>query len=117
MPKLQSSQTAIERFRAHDKIETSVNAVYATYTSGNFNGFYATEQEAIAHCSDPNSGAEFNGQWFQDTYKTYLPGELFSIPGNESVYISGDRSRFIDSVGGRWQMPFVEWKAENPLAV
>ncbi|CAA9389730.1 hypothetical protein AVDCRST_MAG94-5334 [uncultured Leptolyngbya sp.] len=112
-----SNQAAIARFRSHEKIEVNANPVYATYTSGSFNGFYATEQEAIDHCSNPENGAEFNDQWFQDRYTAFAPGELFAVVGNESVYISNDKSRFIDAVFGRGECSFVEWKAEAPLAV
>ena len=108
------SPTAIERFRSHDKIEINKTAVYGTYTSGVFNAFYATEADAVAHCQNPESGAEFNGQWFQDSYSTFEPGELFAVVDNESVYLINDRSRYIDAIGGRWQMPFVQWEEEAP---
>lgn len=110
-------QTAIERFRLQAQIEVNETTVYATYTSGMFNAFYATEEEAKAHCSNPDSGCEFNGNWIQDSYSVFQPGELFAVVGNESVYVSADRSRYIDGVMGRWQIPFVEWKVESPLVV
>lgn len=109
----QNIEPAIDRFRAYEKIETNVNPVYVTYTSGSYNNFFATEQEAIDHCANPDNGAEFDGQWIQDSYSTYEPGELFTVVGNEPVYASGDRSRFIEGIAGRWQMPFVKWKPEE----
>lgn len=105
-------KTAIERFSEHEPVELNATALYATYTSGMFNAFYATEEEAKAHCSNPDNGCEFNGQWFQDRYSVFQPGELFAVVGNESVYVSADRSRYIDAVMGRWQIPFVRWVSQ-----
>jgi hypothetical protein len=114
--KEQSTQTAIARFRTIAQVGVNTSAVYATYTSGPFNKFYASEEEAIAHCSNPERGAHFNRQWFQDRYEVFNPGELFAADGNESVYISSDRSSCLDAIGGRWEMKFVEWEIESPLA-
>ena len=102
-------ETAIDRFRSHEKVEVNKTVVYATYTSGMYNGFYATEEEAIEHCNNPENGAEFNGQWFQDRYTSFPPKALFAVVGNGSVYEASDRSRYIDAVFGRWQVPFVKW--------
>ena len=107
---------AINRFGSHEPIEVNANTVYATHRGGMYNAFYASEQEAIDHCSNPKNGYDFKG-WIQDSYSTFGPGELFAVVGKEPVYISADRSRYIDAAMGRWQIPFVEWKAESPLAV
>jgi len=116
MPK-ELIKTAIDRFREGGKVEVSVNSnsVYATYTSGTFNGFYAHAAEAIAHCANPNNGVEFNGEWLQDQFTEFDPGELFVVGNESTVYISNDRLDV--AMMGRWQVPFVEWTAEIPLAV
>lgn len=107
-------ETAINRALAEGQaVETNATAVYGVYTSGQYNRFYATESEAIAHCKNPENGAEFNGSWFQDRYKSFYPGSLFSIAGEEAVFLSADQSKYLDPVGGRWQMPNVQWVGKS----
>jgi hypothetical protein len=105
----------IIRFRSHEQIETNATTVYATYTSGAYKAFYSTEEEAIAHCSNPDNGEEFNGEWIQDAYSVLAPGELLSFVGNGSVYYASDRSRYFEVVMARHSISFVEWKAKDPL--
>lgn len=112
-----NTETAIVRVRLWEPIEVNATTVYATYTSRTYNGFYATEKEAVAHCSNSNNRCEFNGEWIQDSYSVFQPGELFTVVGSDSVYISADRSRYLDAAMSRSQISFVEWKAESPLAV
>ena len=107
------NETAIARFASHEQVSTNINPVYATYTSGSFNGFYATEEEAIAHCAKPDSGIEFNGQWIQDKYSAYEAGSLFLIKNN-SVYVSDDRSRYLDAICHKDWLPFVQWEEYAP---
>ena len=116
MNRNQSNETAIARFSSHEEVKVNTNAVYATYTSGNFNGFYATEEEAIAHCAKPDAGAEFNGTWFQDRYSTYEPGSLFVVRNN-TVYVSDDHARYLDGICHKNDLPFVEWVEYSPKSV
>ena len=98
------NETAIARFASHEKVSTNINPVYATYTSGSFNGFYATEEEAIAHV---------NGQWLQDRYSYYSRGELFLVK-NQSVYVTHDRSRYLEAICHKDWLPFVQWEEYAP---
>ncbi len=77
---------------------------YATYTSGIFNAFYATEAEAIKHIENPENGAEFNGTWFQDRYMKFSPKETVLV--NNIVYSSNSN----DAICHKDSLHFVEWE-------
>lgn len=106
----QSTPTAIERFSSSEMVQTNTATVYAAYVSGVYHAFFATEQEAEDYCSDDQNGLEFNGQWLSAQYSTFEPGDLFSVYGNETVYWTHDRSKFVDGIFGRWQAPFTSWE-------
>jgi hypothetical protein len=101
--------TAIDRFRScssQEQIEINESTVYATYESGRYNAFYASEAEAIAHCSE--NGCEFNGQWYQDRYTAFNSGELF-VNSTGNVYVSKDKSPYLDPIADKSVVPVV-WK-------
>ena len=107
------NETAIARLASHEQVNTNISPVYATYTSGSFNGFYATEEEAIAHCAKPDSGIWFEGSWLQDRYSYYSRGELFLVK-NQSVYVTHDRSRYLEAICHKDWLPFVQWEEYAP---
>ena len=76
---------------------------YATYTSGIFNAFYATEAEAIKHIENPENGAEFNGTWFQDRYMKFSPQETMLV--DNTVYSNSDYD-----ICHKDSLHFVEWE-------
>ena len=100
---------AIERFQERGDLLVNINPMYATYISGVYHHFFATEAEAIACCSDHEYGAEFNGTWFQSTYTPYLAGELFMVKGERQVYCTEDKSRCVDAIVDISDIPFLEW--------
>lgn len=108
---------AIERFRASSDVWINMNHVFATYCGELFTGFYASEQEALDHCENSSDG-EF-GEQEKDEYKQLEPGDLFCVPGGDEIYLSNDKSEFVDSVASRCVLSFMVWGGEvkAPLAV
>ena len=91
---------------------TNLNSVFATYTSGMFNGFYKTEYEAIAHCKNEDNGTEFNGTWFQDRYTEFKPGSLALDTRNNIVSFTTGKN---ENVGHIDDFSFVIWYEKSPL--
>ena len=98
--------TAIARFQSIGEVVVNDKTVYATYVSGVYHYFFQTEDEAISSTSDPAYGVEFNKAWFQATYTTYSPGELFFVKGTRNVYVTSDTDRYPDAIA---DISFVEW--------
>ena len=82
----------------------NTTSFWGTYTSGMFNAFYATEAEAIKHCDNPENGAEFNGQWFQDRYMTFHPQSVVRV--DSCVYSSGTNEAIAhyEAVPCEWEL-------------
>ncbi|HEY9598456.1 MAG TPA: hypothetical protein V6D33_12380 [Cyanophyceae cyanobacterium] len=105
--------TAIERFSNGNKqLLTNSIEFFGVYISGQYDKFFLTEAEAQAYCENPENDHEFNGQILASRYSRFAPGEVFSVEGEESVYLTNDQSRYIDPIGGKWQMPFVNWQEQ-----
>lgn len=105
----QKFDTAINRFSETEEVRVNTSSFWAAYTSGAFVAWFQNEDDAIAHCEDPENGSEFNGQWHQDRFTEFAPGELFEVRG--CIYVSNDRN--IDSVG-RIDDFGGEWVAYSP---
>jgi len=90
-------------------MQVNSNSVFAAYASGTFNAFYASEAAAMKHCENPNNGVEFNGEWIQDQFVEFAPGELY-YHGDGTVYYRFDDALVqLDEAMGHWQVPFVKW--------
>jgi len=90
-------------------MQVNSNSVFAAYASGTFNAFYSEASAAMEHCENPNNGVWFNGEWIQDAYVEFAPGELY-YHGDGTVYYRFDDALVqLDEAMGHWQVPFVKW--------
>ena len=102
--------TVTERFGANKMTHQNASVFFGTYVSGMYNKFFNSESEAVAHCNDEANSQEFNGEIFMPRYTTFEIGEVFYVQGKEGVYLTNDQAQYLDAVGAKWQMPFVQWQ-------
>jgi hypothetical protein len=88
-----------------EKNDTVVHAVFDGGTN-TVTAFYASETQAIDHCSRSGIGTQVI---------IFFRGELFVVSGGESVYMSKAASS--EPIATRDHMPFVEWRENVPFAV
>jgi len=103
------SSLSIIQYQKIGKLIVNRNSLYATYISEIYHYFYASENEALALCQNPDYGTRFNNTWFQGKYTHFLPGDLFSIKGTNNVYISGESDRIPQMLCHISNVPFLEW--------